>query len=64
VQVAPEPVEKIPKTVATEPFTALHWSQERAIPVRMEELKAQGLETDGTNILLYWVRSAQDNLVH
>jgi hypothetical protein len=47
-----EPVEKIPKTVVTEPFMALLRSQERAILMRMEELRAQGLATDGLTILL------------
>jgi len=59
-----EPVKKPPKIVATDPFTALLQSQERAILVRIEELKAQGQETDGLNILLRWMRSAQANLIH
>jgi len=58
------PVEKIPKTVVMEPFMTLLESQERTILLRMEELKAQGLEIDGLNILLHWVRSAQANLIH
>jgi len=41
-----EPVENIPKTVVMEPFMALLESQERTILLRMEELKAQGLEID------------------
>ena len=56
-------VEPVEKTVVTEPFAALLQSQERAILVRIEQLKAQGLEVDGLNILLYWVRSAQANLI-
>ena len=32
--------------------------------MRIGELKVQGLETDGLNILLHWVRSAQANLIH
>ena len=39
-------------------------SQERAILVRMEELKALGLATYGRDILLHWMRSAQANLIH
>jgi len=58
-----EPVQKYPKAVVTEPFPAVLQSQERAILVRIEELKAQGLATDGLNILLHWVRSAQANLI-
>jgi len=58
-----EPVEKIPKTVVSDPITAMLQSQEGAILLRVEELKAQGLETDGLNILLDWVRSAQANLI-
>jgi len=58
-----EPIEKIPKTVVTDPFAALLQSQERAILTRIEELKAQGLEIEGLNILLHWVRSAQANLI-
>jgi hypothetical protein len=59
-----EPVEKIPKTVVTEPFMALLQSQERTIVTRMEELKARGQATDGLNTLLDWLRSAQANLIH
>ena len=59
-----EPVEKIPKTVVMEPFMALLQSQERTILMRIEQLKAQGLPTDGLNILLDRVRSAQANLIH
>ena len=39
-------------------------SQEMIILLRMEELKAQGLATDGLDILLHWVRSARANLIH
>ena len=59
-----EPVEKIPKTVAMEPFTALLGSQERTIITRIEELRAQGRATDGLDVPLDWVRSAQANLIH
>ena len=59
-----EPVEKIPKTVVTDPFTASLQSQERAILARMEELRAQGLATDGLDMLLDWVQSAKANLIH
>ena len=59
-----EPVGRIPKTVVMEPFMTLLQSQERTILNRIEELKSQGLGTDGLNILLHWVRSAQANLIH
>jgi len=59
-----EPVEKNPKTAVVDPFAALLLSQERTILMRIEELKAQGQETDGLNILLDWLRSAQANLIH
>jgi len=58
-----EPVEKDPKTVVTEPFTALLPLSERTILMRIEERKAQGLTADGLNILLDWVRAAQANLI-
>ena len=37
--------------------------QERAILLRIEELKAQGGATDGLDILLHWMPSAQANLI-
>jgi len=59
-----EPAEKIQKLVATEPFGVVIQSQERIILMRIEELKARGLATDGLDILIRWVRSAQANIIH
>jgi hypothetical protein len=57
-------VEEFPETVVAEPCLVLLRSQERAILLLAEKLRAQGLATDGLNILLDWMQSARSNLIH
>jgi len=59
-----EPIGKFPNTVVAEPILDLLLSQENAILARIEELKAQGLATDGLGILLQLMRTAEANLIH